>query len=158
MIRNSSVYIAVPPHVLVITTLFCYFIMRAAVRITGRKSEKNSCCTLTISYCGKEKNCCGKIDTGNTLREPFSGDPVIVVKKEVFPEIKCCTNESLQSGFRLIPFSSVGGDGLLPAFRAEKIIITEQKNNYRVSAYIAICENDKITGEIQALVPSALLY
>lgn len=158
LIRNSSVYIAVSPTVLVITTAFCYVILRVIMRITGRKSSGEQHCTLTILRQGQLRKCFAKVDTGNTLKEPFSGEPVIVVKREVFPEISANTDTCLRDGFRLIPFASVGGEGVLPAFRADKITITEQNNHYQVSAYVALCDSERITGEIQALVPSVLLY
>ena len=81
------------------------------------------------------------VDTGNMLKDPFSGKTVMIAETGVLSPLfdfdvnqilKNLTPEtSLPPGFRLIPFSSIGRqNGLLVAFVPEKTIINnlEQKN------------------------------
>lgn len=64
-------------------------------------------------------------DSGNSLKDFLTGLPVIICKHEKIselipePEIK----EEIPKGVRLIPFSSVGGGGIITAFRPEHITI-----------------------------------
>ncbi len=161
IIRNSSVYIAMSPLTLVITTLVCYIILRVIMRITGRGDVGDTACTLKIRYKGREINCRGKLDTGNSLKEPFSGDMAIVVRQELFKDFSELVNTELSgempSGIRMIPYSSVGGEGVMAAFRADSICIEIGGRRFDVAAYIALCKNGRIVGEADALVPTELI-
>lgn len=155
VIRNSSVYIAISPLVLVVTSLFCYVIMQVILRITGKGKPEHMICTVKMLYNGREITFKGYTDTGNILKEPFSGIPVIVAKKSLFRGEFC--GDKFDMGMRLIPFSSVGGDGLLQAFKAENISIITQGMKRKVIAYIALCDDSKITGEEDAVIPFELI-
>ncbi len=157
IIRNSSVYIAVSPTILILTTIICYIIMRVILRITQRGRLSDEICSLKINYNGKEVICSGKVDTGNTLQEPFSGDSVIVVRSGVFEDVKSEISTSEKNGFRVVPYTSVGGQGIMKAFKAEQIIINTSKGDYKAEAYIALCKEELITGDADALIPSELI-
>ncbi len=156
MIRNGSVYIAVSPIWLVITTVVCYGVLRLILRFTGRGEWKNLFCTVIICYNGETVSCKGKIDTGNHLREPFSGEPVIVADARLFsscPDLK--TPDGAERKMRLVPFTSVGGEGLLPAVKPEKMVLCFGKNKKETSGYVAFYKG--FSGGLEALVPSEMI-
>ena len=72
----------------------------------------------------------GFCDTGNGLTEPFSGLPVCVVKKGVIAELE---TEPLK---RVIPFSSVGGNGMLYGVKAT-VYIEYAHKQMNANTYIA---------------------
>ncbi len=162
-IRNSSVYIDMSPISLVITTVICYVILRVIMRITGRNELKDTSCLIRVEYDGNTVSLNGKIDTGNTLKEPFSGEPAIVAAADNFKNIPSLLSvgtaspETLPKGIRMIPFASVGGEGLLPSFKSDNITITHEGMEFKVTAYVALCSSDKITGGQNALVPYELI-
>ncbi len=161
LIRNNSVYIGISPIVLVIMSAVCYAVMRVILRITSRGTSEENNCFLEIKRQGKVISCRGKVDTGNSLHEPFSGDPVIVVKSSLFPDIgkqsDISHEDAVSRGFRMIPYNSVGGGGFLPAFRPEEIIISEKGIKHHVQGYIALCSQERITSETDALIPPELM-
>lgn len=166
VIRNSSVYIGISPIVLIITTLLCYIILRVILRITGRGTAKNLKCKVKIEYNEIIKEFDGTIDTGNTLKEPFSGECVIVARAEIFKDIfdadeymkMTADNKStLKCNVRLIPFNSVGGVGLIPAIKPNFIKITADSEETEVSAYLALCSGKNLTDDVQSLVPVELI-
>ena len=67
-------------------TVFLGAIIASIILITGFKvvkskiSKKDMYCKITINLEGKEKDINVMIDTGNLLKEPISGMPVIVVE------------------------------------------------------------------------------
>lgn len=66
-------------------------------------------------------------DTGNRLREPFSGKPVVLAELEVLKEILPEELENMP-GFRLIPYRAVGTDcGLIPGIEAKEMKIWTEK-------------------------------
>ena len=100
-------------------------------------------------------------DTGNTLRDPVTGDPVLVISAAIAGRLTGLTVQQLQapletlssrafSGLRLIPYHSVGtAGGFLLAKRFDEVIIGGKKQ----SALVAFAAEGLGTGEIyQALL------
>ena len=56
----------------------------------------------------------------------FSGSPVIICAVEYFSELTGSELdiEKLPRGFRLLPCSAVSGNGLIPVFRPDEIMIS----------------------------------
>lgn len=161
VINNSVVYFNISPIIMIISTVICYFVLRIISKISGRENPSIEICKIEIYQDGKSALLYGKIDTGNSLTEPFSNMPVIVVNKKAVEKIlpaavliylNCCDTKKIYNendGIRLIPFNSVGGKGILPAFIPEKIIINKEEVSEKL--YLAICR-DTITGEFNAMV------
>ena len=110
-----------------------------------------------------------KIDTGNLLREPFSNLPVIVMRKsyanKIIPNcLKDYFNANLisddnakkfaQFRIRMIPVKTVSGNAVFPAFRPDAIITSD---GIRQNAYIAICPDNTLSPEIEALINPDLI-
>ena len=108
------------------------------------------------------------LDTGNMLKEPISGTPVIIVEKtslyELMPkEILGGDFEKIPEGiknkyiskFKMIPFSSLGKqNGMLLGIKAEKIeVVNENYKNDKKNVIIGIY-NKSLTkrGEYNALI------
>ena len=92
----AMIYIIKPQEILMkdglflgtypLKTVFLGAIIASIILITGFKvvkskiSKKDMYCKITINLEGKEKDINVMIDTGNLLKEPISGMPVIVVE------------------------------------------------------------------------------
>ena len=68
------------------------------------------------------------IDTGHSLRDPFTGDPVVLIDPAAAKSLFGTDTPSpetlpgaLKTRFRLVPCSTAGGDGLLPAVRCDRV-------------------------------------
>ncbi len=97
-------------------------------------------------------------DTGNTLKDPLTGSPVMVVAAEIAEQLTGLTREQLSKpvetvtaapGLRLIPYRAVGnGGGFLLARRFSKVKI----GSWRGSSLVAFApESLCADGEYQAL-------
>ena len=168
-INNGVVYFNISPMMLIIFTLLSYIVIEITSRVTGKRESKKRWCQLNISFRGKSTTFKAKIDTANSLREPFSNLPVIVARqnvlKSIFPESenlvgsKIFTNiqntaKNLDLKLRMVPFKTVAGEGLLPAFKPDFINISK---NIHKEAYIAICPNKILPQETSALIGPDLL-
>ena len=107
---------------------------------------------------GKSVQIRARADTGNTLREPFSGLPVLVCTPSALGEAVPAGLAGLLergeppgpgSSLRLVPFESLGGSGVLPAFRPERVLCLPEKEP--VSCYVALWERGFAAGPYQAL-------
>lgn len=89
------------------------------------------------------------IDTGNRLREPLSGLPVLIVDSNLIPPDFFQAKHA-----RLLRFGVLGSSGEIPAYRAERVRIRLPNGSYRAApeCYIAVFPG-KIPGSIQALAP-----
>lgn len=115
---------------------------------------------VELSYQGKMIRVTALHDTGNTLRDPVTGRPVLVVGADVAQQLLGITQQQLQSpvnavtdarlsGLRLIPYRSVGQSaGLLLALCLQEVKIGSWKGSSLVAfAPDRLC----VTGEYQAL-------
>ncbi len=160
VVNNSVVYFSISPILMIITTVICYVIIRIINRITEKQHSSLEICKVKIIHNNKYCQFYAKVDTGNTLCEPFSQIPVIVVNEDTIKIIaedefnKLLNNTSLEytpkNHYRIIPFNSVGGDGLLPAFLPKEVYINDTYCPNKV--YIAVCKNRIINGEIKAMI------
>lgn len=85
--------------------------------------------------------CKGLMDTGNSLRDPVSGKPVIVVDEKLLEKEMNQLKELHPNRIRVIPYSSVGKhNGLLFGIRLKKIIISNSNDcicNHEVVAALS---------------------
>ena len=93
----------------------------------GRGVGRQSFLPVELSYGGKKMQIFALQDTGNTLRDPISGAPVLVVGADVAQALTGLTENQLRQpvesmgilpGLRLIPYRTVGqNSGMLLALR-----------------------------------------
>ena len=68
---------------------------------------------------GGEFSCLALVDSGNSLKEPISREPVSLVEKTALAGKE---KGFLPSKFRIVPFHSVGQpEGLIEAYRIERM-------------------------------------
>ena len=101
-------------------------------------------------------------DTGNTLRDPITGQQVLVIGADAAMKLTGLTQAQLQSpvesvsaipGLRLIPYHSVGRDGFLLALRLQGVKI----GSWQGSTLVAFApEGLSREGAYQALTGGAL--
>lgn len=146
-IYNDVVYFNISPVVLIILTLVCYYILKLIKRLTKGVNAIDTC-NIEIIVTERVFVFCAKVDTGCTLKEPFSGDYVIVAEKILFDDFTIHENKK-----RMIPFESLGGTGIIEGFRPDRIKIDGNEINNNI--FIGICENI-LKGDIKALIPSEI--
>lgn len=174
-VKNNTVYFNISPLFFIISTLVTYSIIRFLTFLTGQKNSEQSFCNLKIEQDNKTIDLKAKIDTGNNLKDPFSNKPVIVAEykfiKSIVPTeiINFFSNKetksvSLDMGkitdlkFRTIPFNTILGSGIMPAFMPEKIkIIKKDKKEISKDAFVAICREKLLNENYNALVGTDLL-
>lgn len=171
IMKNSVLYFDVSPLLLLGLTVICYAGVSLLNRLTGQRQPTALFCLVTISAQGKSVRLTAKIDTGNSLKEPFSGYPVIVAEYECVRELAPPGVQSYlfaaagerhtqaaQPGLRLVPFRAVGGAGVLPAFRPDEVTIRTSKENIAVSeVYLAISAKKLGTTGFSALLNPELI-
>ena len=148
VINNSTVYFNVSAKVLLITALVAYLLSALIIRIYNNKTASKELYSVTVYKNEREIRFFAFADSGNNLKEPFSDSPVIIAEKKLFDHIECP---------RLIPYSTIGGEGVLSAFKPDKVEISTAFGSVTVEEiYVAISENVK-KGEYQGILNPKIL-
>lgn len=154
--------------ILMFSAIFIFILVKVLknvylLKIPGNKIIKS------LKITAGEKQICldALIDTGNSLTDPFTNYPVIIVEysaiEELIPQklkemmqndlnediIKTCetfAQTEWANRLRLIPFNSIGRkDGFLIGFRPDKVSISKNKKEVDTSKVIIAIYTDKLS-------------
>ena len=148
---KNGVYIGTYPlKIALLGGIIGFIITYIAFQVVKTKlREKDMIYTIQIKLKEKEISIKAMLDTGNLLKEPITGMPVIVVEKEelynILPEnllnhieewmggegdktISDLGEEEYVTKFRVIPFSSIGKQhGLMLGLKADEVTIKKEE-------------------------------
>ncbi len=168
VINNDAVYFNISPLLLMVTSLVSYGILILCRKFFG-KEDTSLNYQIEITVNNKTVKTTALLDSGNKLYDAFSNTPVVIAE---FSQIKSIVSESETkylmnknyadpgatslSGYRLIPYSVIGGKGLLPAFRADRVIIIKGKKQYDISKCL-IAVSEDLGGSFGAIINKDLI-
>ncbi len=135
-LRTGSIFFA--------AAVGAYYLMcgiwKRLLRLGRRQAQ---ICEVVLHSGGKTCHMHALLDTGNGLRDPLSGEPVSVIDPVCARRI--LGGEEGGAGIRYIPYRTVGGEGVMPVFRAEQLEIYLPEGGMQFQAQhpiIGICEGN----------------
>lgn len=176
LMRNGLFLGTYPLKTVILGAIIAFIIIITAFKIVKTKiSKKDMFCTINVKINDKELTAKAMIDTGNLLKEPITGKPVVVLEHTILYD--CIPKEILNnlenilggdfekvpenikmeyiSKLKLIPFTSLGKqNGMLLGIKPQNIkIINDNLEVEREDVIIGIY-NKSLTkrGEYNALV------
>lgn len=153
---GGFVYLDVSVLTLIFSTTAAYLLISVFRRILDRTDVKKSY-QLTIEKNGKSVQLTAFSDSGNNLRDFFTGLPVIVCRLSSVSELVPKDIEQFQgeppSGVRLIPYTTIDGTGIIAAFRADEVTV----DGKQVDALIGIGENAMKNEDFEAILNPKIL-
>lgn len=165
--RNGVIYCDISPLMLTALALVSYAVVRLYERLTRKRAPAALDYTVTVSDGCGVCECRALYDTGLHLREPFSGIPVILVSREtLMPYLPLPFGEALRGDkvvgtvcvtprMRMIPYRTVSGNGLLPAFVPHSVTIRRNGEEARDITGVYVALSDELgRGEYTALIGS----
>lgn len=118
---------------LLIGAIVVYIFFFIALYYFGKQEQqKHVLDGVLLDGAGKEHTLRVLYDTGNQLVSPYTGESVMVISKELVEQL-----ELPEKQLPLwIPYHSIGGDGLLPAYRFQKLTLQngEIRENFLAAA------------------------
>lgn len=144
LLMKNGVYIGTYPlKIALMGGIVGFVIVTIAFKIIkGKISKKDIFCQITIQIEEQSKTLIAMLDTGNQLKEPLTGAPVVIVEKEELKELipeqiianskkiiegnieEITQIEKFQNRFRVLPFNSIGKtNGLLLGIKADKVTV-----------------------------------
>lgn len=140
--RNGTAYFDIPMIAVAIFTVLAYTVVRFVHYVMTRKNLSITVKEIKIINGGNEVQLEGIADTGNSLCDPFSGKPAIIcniayISAIVPHNITAYFNNDMADidSLRLVPYSTIMGESLIPVFFADKIIIGDKP----VDAVVGVC-------------------
>ena len=142
-----------------------------------KSSAENDPYEIEITYHGASLTLTGMVDTGNMLRDPISGKPIVIVEKKSLLGLldESTVNKAIRGNFsgvvgddcshkaRMVVTHTVSGSSMLCAFVPEKITLRNKKlkNSKDADALFApgeLCLGvDKMALGCAALIPGELV-
>ena len=145
---NGVVYFNIKPLMLIVSVAVAYGFVELFNRIFYRKLAGQDIYRITIWRGGHSISFNALADTGNNLVEHFTGHPLVVAELSAVAPILTSSEEhyirtgSFDSGLpeslRVVAYSAVGGEGLLKAFRPDKMTISTEMGEKEMIGYVAV--------------------
>lgn len=165
LIKNGVYIGTYPIKIAILGGIVGFIIINISFRIIkGKLSKKSMFCDIEVYLDNKETNVHALVDTGNLLKEPITGNSVIVIEKEklygLIPneildnvEEIMYKNKNLEnldnkflSKLRLIPFSSLGApNGMLIGIKVDKVNINFEEQELNSANVIVGIYNKSLT-------------
>lgn len=126
----------------------------AALCRMGLRSGGRELVPITVTYGGHTVRALALRDTGNTLRDPITGESVTVlspalgVRLGLPPQVLRDPAGAMVPGLRLIPARTAEGSGLLAAVRCENVIVGGKQGG----RLVAFAREEFGNGEYEALI------
>lgn len=145
-------------RVLILSFALCYAGLELLFRGRARLPERPRA-EINLCLGGRESRFMALIDTGNCLSDPATGAAVMLACPHalapLFPGADLAADPvtlialpSLAGRFRLLPFSAVGGRGLLPVFRPERLSVGGEERRDLLVAVSPAAQGDGFEGII----------
>lgn len=161
-VANGVVYYNVSPLTLVALTVISYFVITIYDRVTHKKIAEGHDYRLLIDCGGGTASVRALYDTGHHVTDIFTGSPVAIVSlPSLLPYLKeelrgtlsaSLSNEftapdkasaaaAVQTHLRMIPYQTVSGTGLLPAFRPDHVSLLGSQGRQAdiTGTFVAVC-------------------
>ena len=157
-----------PMKMTIIAGIIGFCIIQVAFQINKRQlKKKDMICNLEISINKQKSEVKAYLDSGNTLKDPISKKPVIIVEKDMIKNFSNINLEKLLGGdeenteklkLKIIPFNSIGKqNGMLIGVKPDFVKIEyEDKEEYIYDVVIGMYDK-KINKDYHALIGLELL-
>lgn len=168
-INNGIVYFNISPIFLVAATATAYCLITLLKKLTVRQAQfarrvkiEICCKTSTVSVDAM-------VDTGHSLTDLLSSSPVILVNQKAFIDLlgerdgrevlsmNGVSNTQVRKRYRLIPFRTVSGNGLLPAIRCDEARVFADNRDIRIQRPIVASGPVPLGEDYNAVIGPELL-
>lgn len=171
VIQNGIVYFDISPMVLLLSSVLAYLVILLIRRLSARSELHQKTVNLDVTLEGRQTSLHALIDTGHSLNDVLSDAPVVVAEYSAVDAIlpdECRmlyregnvtdVPESFAKRFRMIPFTTIGGPGMLPAFRSDEVVVHENQQDKTLSSCVVAVLNAPLGEEYHALVGPEIFY
>ncbi|MDR1927782.1 MAG: sigma-E processing peptidase SpoIIGA [Oscillospiraceae bacterium] len=172
--HNGTLYFDVNLITFVLFACACYAAVRGLVALLRRRHPGANACQATVQILGRSITLPAFYDSGNKLTDGFTGAPVVVAEyralcgflpEELRPFFRgeggmgqIPPEDPWRSRLREIPFHALGREGLLPAFRSDRVTVkTKNQAVPTPQAIVAVTADALSDGSYALLLQASML-
>jgi len=148
---KGVVYFHIPPVVLVGNIALGFGLVQLYQRLFPERYPQELFCDVELQLLGEKLCCRALLDSGNQLKEPFSGWPVVLLERSLFP------GKIPQERLRMIPCKTIGGNKLLKAAKGDVLRLLDGEAVQAEQFYVALSDEPISDGSYQLLLNPCLL-
>ena len=142
-----------PAAVLVLTVCL---LLRAVPIVLPKPEETPSLATVDVRHGAHHLTLTALIDSGNLLRDPVTGLPVIVISRRAAMRLVQLPGEGkVVYPFRLLTVRTVSGNGMMTVFHPDSVCLLKNGAWVRVETLLGVSPEGY--DGFQALVPASLM-
>lgn len=157
---NGITYLRISAPVLVLSAGGIYILLSLVRRFFMSTASEKEVCRVRITKGEKSVVLFALMDNGNRLYDNLTSLPVAVGRYKSLKPLLKEEEESFFKGdigmlippYKLVPYNSVGGKGLLPAFTPEKVEV-EKEGKWVAATPITVASGDIMPGEYDMILP-----
>lgn len=116
---GSVVYFDISPLLLVVSTALCYGILRGGQALSRLRNPNAKRQSITVRSDQAVIEITAMVDTGHSLADPFSGDPVVIISPSAGDRLlpEGLNIAKAEGKYRLIPYKTAAETGTMEGFR-----------------------------------------
>lgn len=143
-VRNYTFYFDISLLKLTLAVITAYIILSLYEFFTSRNSADSTAYTAIFKSGDYTLKLPAVSDSGNKLRDSFTGIPIVIFYcSELYSHYKLDENYENLNGFRLVPFNTVNGGGLIPVTAKGEVTIIDNKDNAKqIKCCVGILKSD----------------
>ena len=150
IIYNSVVYFNISPIILILLSVFFYFIFKLLFNVFSTSSIIAKKCSVRICLDKKTIELKGIVDTGNSISDPFGNSHIVIIDESNFERL--IADNNYQNRYRLIPCKTVSGYDCLDAVRCDKCFLVAEDKEIILNNPIVAKSKTKFTDEYNAII------
>ncbi len=154
---DNGLYTASIWHIAAGTVLFTPALKIAYTRISAGFKIRRFVYEIEIEHGGRKISLKALCDTGNSLTDPYNGEPVNIICSDCLDMI---IGDMTGCGYHLVPYKAVGtDDGLIPVIRLDRLILHDGQKIKVIDKPLFALYSGKFAGqeEYRAIVHPALM-
>lgn len=126
-----------------------YFIKLIRKIYIELKEEESKYYTVLIKYQGQELLVDALYDTGNLLKDPFTGKYVHIIDKSVTEHLfgDYSKVSMLEHGIHLIPYQTISKAGMLPVFTITEMLVSNGRSEICLKRPVLGISNSEISSQ-----------
>lgn len=172
-VNNMAVYADLSPILLIISSTVCYIAVKLICAVAQKIRPQNTYYNIELINGSRLCKCRAMLDTGCNLHDLYSGNPVIVIDsysaQKLLPSLAVTNlhnnysfgdfddpalsaDEAISSKIRYIPYSAIGGKGLMQAFCPDKLVVMKNNSKTEIENVTAAISKEPLANGVNALI------
>lgn len=150
VLNNSVIYFNISALEMIIFSVLSYLIIRLVLSVIRRTSPYARRCKIKLQHNGRLVEVTGMVDTGNSLKDVYSGRQVIITDNNIALQL---FGKLEDKNRLLLPYKTVGGTGTVWAYPCKNAYV----NNCEIGSVLIAVSDETIDGDYKAIVGPEIL-